>query len=85
MVAREPMPKLHGAKVLSGLGRAGAFTRNAMLPRSPWQQTRECREGHCLYKITDCKSEYQSLMFLGEQDGMMGIQNFLCIAFLELH
>ncbi|XP_045886283.1 enhancer of mRNA-decapping protein 3-like [Micropterus dolomieu] len=29
------MPKLHGAKVLSGLGRAGPFTRNAFAPKKP--------------------------------------------------
>lgn len=49
------MPKLHGAKVLSGLGRAGPFTRNAMLPRSPRPQRRESRVGRCLYKIADSR------------------------------
>lgn len=52
------MPKLHGAKVLSGLGRAGTFTRNAMLPRSPRPQRRESRVGLCLYKITDSRKGF---------------------------
>lgn len=58
------MPKLHGANVLSGLGRAGPFTRNAMPSESPQPQRSESRVGHCLYKIV--ASEYLTLIFLGE-------------------
>lgn len=55
-MARESVPKLHGANVLSGLGRAAAFTRNAILPRSPQPQRRESRVGQCLHKITDSRN-----------------------------
>lgn len=50
------MPKLHRANVLSGLGWAGPFTRNAMLPKSPQSQRREGRVGCCTHKITDSRN-----------------------------
>lgn len=41
------MPKLHGAKVLSGLGRAGPFTRNAFAPKKP-PATKKGKQGGSL-------------------------------------
>lgn len=64
------MPTLHGAKVLSGLGRAAAFTRDGTIPRSPRTQSREGRVGqHFGDHSPEIVSEYLPLIFLGELDG----------------
>lgn len=49
------MPKLHGARVLSGLGRA---VLSHAMSRSPWPQRRESRVGRCLHKIADSRNGF---------------------------
>lgn len=70
------MPRLHGAKVLSGLGRAAAFTRDATVPRSPRPQRREGRVGQYLEdQIPEIVSEYLPLIFLGDLEGNLEAGN----------
>lgn len=62
------MPKLHRANVLSGLGWAGPFTRNAMLPKSPQSQRREGRVGCCTHKITGSRNFFLFIFLISVND-----------------
>lgn len=74
------MPRAHGAKALSGLGRAAPFTRHATIPRSPRPQRREGRVGQCCWdQIPEIVSEYLPLIFLGDLDGVQKLERHVLL------